>query len=151
MRFLVPLIVVFIAVIMIIGGIFPNLLQPISPIEGNTERVFKRGMTNIDKLERELLNWKEEINTNKEFVEDDNKKREDIFKELEDALKEMRVVLAYQHYLILQMQYNELLDQSRYRQVDQSELNRAFRAMEDANIYLNRLLKDYPQAEQILK
>jgi len=148
MRVLLISSVCILTLILILLGINP---QPIFQIEGTNDNLeivlFKKATGNISKLRAIIENCAKVSLEDTETVENEG---ETISIE-QKILKELELIVAYQNKVIAKYKYDETQKKSIKREVSLADVQKAYRELESAELYLSRLLETYPQGTELLK
>ncbi len=148
MRVLLISSVCILTLILILLGINP---QPIFQREGTNDNLeivlFKKATGNISKLRAIIENCAKVSLEDTETVENEG---ETISIE-QKILKELELIVAYQNKVIAKYKYDETQKKSIKREVSLADVQKAYRELESAELYLSRLLETYPQGTELLK
>ncbi len=149
MRYLLASTVIFIALILVITGIKPDLISEEEDTPNIAETVItKKASNNISKLSAVVKNCIKVSETENEKEANDNK--ETISPE-EKLLKELELIIAYQNAMIARFNYHEIHERSLKRTATPVELQKARRDYESAELHFTRLLEKYPEGVELFR
>ncbi len=146
MRYFLIFTIFILTLLLIFHGINPNLIIKHSPDEEIQQTIiFKKATGNISKLKTIIENCKKESEPQTAEEESENLPRE------QKLLNELELIVAYQNLTLAQYKYKEIQSKSVKREVPFAEVQKAYRELETAELYFNRLLENYPQGKELFR
>ncbi|HOV32756.1 MAG TPA: hypothetical protein PLX23_05275 [Candidatus Hydrogenedens sp.] len=150
MRYLLVFTVVFIALILIITGIKPDLIPEEADTPNIVETVIaKKASNNISKLSAVIKNCIKVSEAESE--KEENKDNKESIPPEEKLLRELELIIAYQNAMIARFNFHEVNEKSLKRAATPVELQKAHRDYESAELYFTRLLEKYPEGVELFK
>ncbi len=148
MRYILFLIVCSLTLMLIFIGINPRLSpHKEETIEISDTVLFKKATTNISRLKSAIENC---VKVSEKNIETEEAEIETLPPE-QKLLKELELIFAYQNKTIAKYKYEEIQSKSLNRKVSPADVQKAYRELESAELYLSRLLENYPQGIELLK
>lgn len=148
MRYILFLTVCLITLILILIGINPQLSsQREDGAEISDAVLFKKATGNISRLKSAIENC---VKVSEENTETEEAKEVILLLE-QKLLKELELIIAYQNKTIAKYKYEEIQSKSLNREVSPADVQKAYRELESAELYLSRLLENYPQGAALFK
>jgi len=148
MRYFLFSVVCILTLILIFLGINPHFISSRENDNFLPETIlFKKATGNISKLRAIIENCPQVLSKKNEVIEG---AVETIAPE-QKLLKELEVIIAYQNKVITQYKYEEIQKKSLKREVSSADVQKAYRELESAELYLLRLLENYPQGLELIK
>jgi len=142
--------VVFIALILIITGIKPDLIPEEADTPNIVETVIaKKASNNISKLSAVIKNCIKVSEAESE--KEENKDNKESIPPEEKLLRELELIIAYQNAMIARFNFHEVNEKSLKRAATPVELQKAHRDYESAELYFTRLLEKYPEGVELFK
>jgi len=147
MRYFLFFIVCILTLILILLGINPHFISSDKDSNHFPDAIlFKKAMANISKLRAIIENCPRGSSENNEVIEG----TEEAIAPGQKLLKELELMLAYQNKVIAHCKYEEIQNKSLKREVSFADVQKAYRELESAELYLSRLLENYPQGTELL-
>jgi len=148
MRYFLFSVVCILTLILILLGINPHFISSHEDNNLIPETIlFKKATGNISKLRAVIDNCPQVSSEKNEVVEGS----EETITPEQKLLKELEIIVAYQNKVITQYKYEEIQEKSLKREVSSADVQKAYRELESAELYLSRLLENYPQGFELIK
>lgn len=148
MRYFLFSVVCILTLILILIGINPNFISSEEDSHFLPETIlFKKATGNISKLRAVIENCPQVPANKNEDIEG----TEETIAPEQKLLRELELIIAYQNKVITQYKYAEIQEKSLKREVSPADVQKAYRELESAELYLSRLLENYPEGLELLK
>lgn len=112
--------------------------------------IFNKAISNIKKINIFLDECIEQKKLSDE-IEGNFTEESGITNNIRSILRDTELILIYQNYLIAKNSYIDLREKFLRREVTSAEVNSAYRDYESAKLYLDRMLKQYPEGLNLLR
>lgn len=139
------------SLLLVLFSFIPLLISEeiFSSTESN-QVIFNKAISNIKKINIFLDECIEQKKLSDE-IEGNFTEESGITNNIRSILRDTELILIYQNYLIAKNSYIDLREKFLRREVTSAEVNSAYRDYESAKLYLDRMLKLYPEGLNLLR
>lgn len=151
MRLVFFSVVMALSLLLVLFSFIPLLISEeiFSSTESN-QVIFNKAISNIKKINIFLDECIEQKKLSDE-IEGNFTEESGITNNIRSILRDTELILIYQNYLIAKNSYIDLREKFLRREVTSAEVNSAYRDYESAKLYLDRMLKLYPEGLNLLR